>query len=397
MNNPRAFKLFRPLLIASLVLALSLACNMPWVEQSEDEDEPYESEISAEALPGEDEDAESTSESDAQPESPPPTPDPDSPLANVSHWFYYLDVNLDDDTIDAITESNYDMVVIDYIPSEENNTDFPMAEVIDTWHTAAHPKLVIAYIDIGQAEDFRAYWQPGWEIGNPNWIVSGDPDGWEGNYPAAYWQEGYQSIWLGQSGLLQGILDAGFDGIYLDWVEAYSDESIIAQAVVDGVDPREQMIFWVRNMAGFCRLQDPDFIVIGQNAAELVESNQYVSAVDAISQEQTWFDGGANNDPPGDCPLPRSDDDIETETYEDSLNRACRKLYEDYPDSTLHVSSEEYLYYLELARDQGLTVFTVDYALDPDNVTWVYETSRSYGFIPFTSSRPLNEYFEPVP
>jgi cysteinyl-tRNA synthetase, unknown class len=406
MNNSPSPIRVRLLLIAGLLLALSLACGLPWDAQDQDENETYETETYSETLLDEEEDAApatapepDTQEPDAPAEPEPDTPQPptDGPLAGVSHWFYYLDVNLDEDTIDAIEASTYDMVVIDFIPSEANNTDFPMAEVVETWHSAAHPKLVIAYIDIGQAEDYRTYWQPGWEIGDPHWIVSGDPDGWEGNYPAAYWWEGYQSIWLGQDGLLQGILDAGFDGIYLDWVEAYSDESIIAKAEADGVDPRQQMINWVRNMAAFSRAQDPDFIVIGQNAAELVESDQYVAAIDAISQEQTWFDGGANNDPPGDCPLPRSDDDIETEAYEDSLNRACFKLYEEYPDSTLHVSSEEYLTYLELARAQGLTVFTVDYALESNNIAWVYETSRSYGFIPFTSNRPLNQYIEPVP
>ena len=385
MKSAERHKLFRPLLIAILIPALLLACNLPF---SADEDD-LPSEEFTEVLPGGEENAaNSTAPREAA---------AGSSLDEVTHWFYFLDVNLHDDTIDAITESTYDMVVFDFIPSEENNTDFHMAQVVDTWHRAEHPKLVIAYIDIGQAESFRTYWQPEWEIGSPEWIVSGDPDGWEGNYPVAYWWEDYQSIWLGQDGYLQAILDAGFDGIYLDWVEAYSNESIIAKAKEDGVDPRQQMILWVGSMAGFARAQDPNFIVIGQNAAELVESEQYAAIIDAISQEQTWFDGGANNDPPGDCPLPRTDADIETEDYEDSLSRACFKLYEEFPDSTLHVSSDEYLYYLEMARDRGLTVFTIDYALEPENVDWVYETSRSYGFIPFTSSRPLNEYFNPVP
>ena len=37
--------------------------------------------------------------------------------------------------------------------------------------------------------------------------------------------------------MMEGILDAGFDGIYLDWVEAYSDESVFELAADDGVDP----------------------------------------------------------------------------------------------------------------------------------------------------------------
>ncbi len=34
-------------------------------------------------------------------------------LDEVTHWLYYIDVNLEDDTVDQILESTYDMVVID--------------------------------------------------------------------------------------------------------------------------------------------------------------------------------------------------------------------------------------------------------------------------------------------
>ena len=87
-------------------------------------------------------------------------------LEDVQTWFYYLDVNLSADTIEQVVNPRYDMVVLDYIPSEENNRDYPMADVIDQFHNADHPKLVLAYIDIGQAENYRIYWQHDW--GNRN-------------------------------------------------------------------------------------------------------------------------------------------------------------------------------------------------------------------------------------
>lgn len=319
------------------------------------------------------------------------------PLAEVTHWLYYIDVNLEDDTIDEIIDSKYDMVVIDYITSEKNNTGYPLADVINRLHNAEHTKLVIAYIDIGEAEDYRTYWQPDWGIGDPEWILSLDPDGWEGNYPVAYWWDEYQNIWLGEEGYLQGILDAGFDGVYLDWIEAYSDETVVACTKEEGVDPVQEMIWWVGDIADYTRAQDPDFIVIAQNAVELAENDEYVDIIDAIAQEQTWFDGGADNNPPGDCPLPRTEEDIDTEEYYDSLSPGCQRQFDDFPESTLHMSSEEYLYYLTLGQNEGLTIFTVDYALEPDNIAWIYETSRNLGFIPFVSNRALNKYVEPYP
>ncbi len=315
-------------------------------------------------------------------------------LEDVTYWFYYLDVNLEWDTVEQVAASTYDMVVIDYIPSEANNTDYPMAEVIDTLHEADHAKLVIAYIDIGQAESFRTYWQENWEIGDPEWIVGGDPDGWEGNYPVAFWHDEYRDIWFDY---LQGILDVGFDGVYLDWVEAYSDENVIVKATAEGVDPVQEIIWWVGDIGDFGREQTPAFIVIAQNAAELVEFDDYVESIDAISQEQTWFDGAADNDPPGDCPLPRTEEDVETAAYVEVLSPPCRQLYEDFPDSTLHVSSEEYLYYLSMAQNKGLVVFTVDYAVQPENIAWIYQTSRALDFVPFVSNRALDQYTDPVP
>jgi cysteinyl-tRNA synthetase len=318
-------------------------------------------------------------------------------LGDVQTWLYLIDVNLNEDTLDQIEASTYDMVVLDFIPSESNNTDYPLKEVIARFHKTDHPKFVLAYIDIGEAEDYRTYWQPGWEIGDPEWVVSGDPDGWEGNYPVAYWWDEWREIWLGSGGYLDAIVDAGFDGVYLDWVEAYSDESVALMAEEDGVDPRQEMIWWVDDIADYGRSRDPNFIVIGQNAAELAEFDEYLEIIDAVAQEQVWFDGGADNRPPGDCPLPRTDEDIDTDAYAASLSKECQFQYEAFPESTLHVSSEEYIHYLQLAQNHGTIIFTIDYALEPGNIEWVYRTSRSLGFIPFVSNRALDTFIEPLP
>ncbi|HEC21690.1 MAG TPA: hypothetical protein ENI95_02095 [Chloroflexi bacterium] len=328
------------------------------------------------------------------------TPLPDSPgeerLQAVTHWLYLINVNLEPETVEQIAASDYDMVVLDFIPSEEDNADYPMADVIAQLHSAPHPKIVIAYIDIGEAESYRTYWQPGWRVGDPVWIAGEDPDGWAENYPVAYWYDEWKAIWLGEDGVLQAILDAGFDGVYLDWIEAYSDENVVAIAEEDGVDPVAEMITWVGEIADFARARRPDFIVIGQNATELVVYDEYLMIIDAIAQEQIWFDGGADNNPPGDCPLPRTGDEIDSREYRRSLPPECRRQLAD-PDSTLHVSSDEYLRYLLLAQRKGEPIFTIDYALDPENVAWVYTTARELGFVPFVTSRNLDRYVTPVP
>ena len=165
----------------------------------------------------------------------------------------------------------------------------------------------------------------------------------------------------------------------------------------DGVDARAEMVAFVRGIGEVARAVRPGFIVIAQNAAELARNDAYLASIDAIAQEQVWFDGGADNDPPGDCPLPRTEGDVDSERHRVSLSEPCRRQFDEFPESTLHVSSEEYLRDLTLARSKGEIIFTVDYALDRDNVEWVYETSRSLGFVPFAGNRALDRFVEPAP
>jgi cysteinyl-tRNA synthetase len=316
-------------------------------------------------------------------------------LSAVRTWFYFIGDVPEDSVIDQIAASDYDMVVLDYIPSVAGDEDYPMKEVVDRLH--ATDKLALAYIDIGEAESYRVYWQDDWHIGNPAWIVGGDPDGWAENYPVAFWRDEWTAIWLADNGLLTAILNAGFDGVYLDWVEAYSDENVAEAAHREGVSPVDAMIRFVGDIGRFVKARCAECVVIAQNAAELVEVDGYAAVIDALAQEQVWFDGGADNDPEGDCPLPRTPADVDTDAYYDSLPPACQRQFDEFPESTLHVSSEEYLYYLNIARQKGLPVFTVDYALKTENVTWVYRTSRGLGFIPFVSNRGLDIYLPPVP
>lgn len=319
-----------------------------------------------------------------------------TPLADVHNWLYLIDVELTDALLDQITVSAYDLVVLDYIPSDVSTADYPMASTVTRLHSDPHPKQVIAYIDVGQAEDFRTYWQPDWEIGNPEWILGSDPEGWQGDFPVAYWAEDWRAIWLAEDGLLRQIVDAGFDGVYLDWIEAYYDDNVLAAANRDGVDARQESNRWVRDLAVAARALKPGFLIIAQNAADLAEDPTYVEAVDAIAQEQIWFDGGADNEPPGDCPLPRTEDAIDSASYVGSLTGGCLRLYEDDPESTLHSSSEAYIESLQAAQEQGLVIFTVDYAEQPAHIKEAVCESRRLGFVPFVGTRGLNHYIPPL-
>lgn len=82
-------------------------------------------------------------------------------------------------------------------------------------------RLVIAYMNIGSAETYRAYWQAGWRVGNPAWLA-GRYAGYPDEYWVRYWDSAWAAILYGSPGAyLDGILAAGFDGVYLDNILAY--------------------------------------------------------------------------------------------------------------------------------------------------------------------------------
>lgn len=336
---------------------------------------------------------------------------PADTLGGVETWFYYLDFNYLDTIVDNITDSTYDMVVLEPIFTEKENLDYNISAVVSSIKNSSGAnvanKLVIAYIDVGQAEDWRYYWWSNWTIGYPDFIVTSDADGWEGCYPVAFWKPGWQDIWFtGVVGndsrwydpQLKMLVDAGFDGVYLDWVEAYSDVNVTAFAETEGVNTTEKIIEFVGNITNYGRSLDPEFIVIAQNAAELARYDDYVSTIGAVAQEQVWFDGRGDEQPPeGDCPLPATDADVDSWWYYGNLSPECKQMYTDFPDSTLHISSQSYINDLTVAKNKNLTIFTVDYALNETNIQLAYNRSRALGFVPFASNRPLNQFIDPRP
>lgn len=82
-------------------------------------------------------------------------------------------------------------------------------------------RLVYAYLSIGEAEDYRPYWQKSWSKHAPDWLNSENSQ-WEGDYLVKYWSEPWQAIlFKNKDSYLQQIINAGFDGAFLDTVDSY--------------------------------------------------------------------------------------------------------------------------------------------------------------------------------
>ena len=149
----------------------------------------------------------------------------DANINNVSQAknFLYLINNTQYDSkqdfIDAVAASNYDLLIIDLF---YNETAFTKSEIEQLKIKNNNAKrLVICYMSIGEAEDYRYYWKSEWTDDKPNWLDEENPE-WKGNYKVKYWDKEWQNIIYGEKDVyLDRILNTGFDGVYLDIIDGF--------------------------------------------------------------------------------------------------------------------------------------------------------------------------------
>ena len=122
--------------------------------------------------------------------------------------------------INAVIATNYDALIMDLYFND--GTAFTASEINQLKNKANGGKrIVISYMSIGEAENYRSYWNSSWNTTKPNWIDAENPD-WPGNFKVKYWNTEWQNIIYGNdNSYLKKILNAGFDGVYLDIIDAF--------------------------------------------------------------------------------------------------------------------------------------------------------------------------------
>jgi len=134
-------------------------------------------------------------------------------LSAVKSWAFQLQ-NVDPVEIKL---SPYDLVVLDYGFERLNATAFPR-EIVDLMRLRpdGSRRLILAYLNIGEAEEARYYWRETWFNNRPDWLEPEDTDS-PGVYRVKYWDPAWQAIVYGTpKAYLDRILHAGFDGVYID-------------------------------------------------------------------------------------------------------------------------------------------------------------------------------------
>ncbi|MEW6279636.1 MAG: MJ1477/TM1410 family putative glycoside hydrolase [Candidatus Eremiobacterota bacterium] len=197
---------------------------------------------------------------------------------SVTTWAYQLQ-NLN---LPQVAASDFDLIVVDYSADGGHAERYTRAQVAGLQRApGGGHRLVLAYLSIGEAEDYRYYWKAGFRPGKPPWLEGENPD-WPGNYRVRYWDPAWRQI---LHGYLDHILAAGFDGVYLDLVDAYEfyEERGRPRA-------RDEMVALVLDLAGYARKRaGPDFGVFPQNAEGLLDRPEYLAAITGIGREEVFF------------------------------------------------------------------------------------------------------------
>ncbi|WP_309570076.1 MJ1477/TM1410 family putative glycoside hydrolase [Deinococcus sp.] len=261
-------------------------------------------------------------------------------LAQARTWGYQL-TGYASDGLDAVHQSGFDVMVIDAGDDDGIPWTPEALHVAATRPSGGTARLMIGYLSIGAAENYRPYWQSGWNARPPAWLLREDP-AWPGSFNVSYWNAEWQAIMLAQ---LDHVIDSGFDGVYLDLVDAYEINPQQPTA-------RADMVQWVCTLAAHARARDPHFLIIPQNASALIRDPGYAPCVDALGNEETYV--YAMNTP--------------TEAARQ------RTLLSDYA----------------VWKAQGKPVFAIDYADTEPLVSQTYARARADGLVPYVTLRDVD-------
>lgn len=320
----------------------------------------------------------------------------DGPVT-VNNWGYQLQGPPPGGELLAgpIAEAPHDLIVIDFARYGDTGSLLTSAEVaaIKT-RNGTRRRVAAAYVSIGEAGDFRSFWDPAWtadgsadsalQPGAPGYLGPVNPDFPESR-KVRYWDPTWRDVIFNDAGngWLDTVVDQGFDAAYLDIVDAYyfwGEQATAAEKVAgdpdDAQDAARRMIDFIVDMTAHARQTNPDFFVIPQNGAFILNDADFagplsedaarraafLDAVGAIGVEDVYFPG----------------DNDENNAF-------------DPDDDTIAILRDDFL-------ANGKPVFAVDYLNDADKVDTFLAEALAEGFIPYAApDRDLDQLGPPVP
>ena len=270
-------------------------------------------------------------------------------MQTIENWGYWLS-SFD---VAGVAEAPHDLMVIDSEISANRSfeREYTPQEVARMKRRPdGSTRLLLAYLSIGEAERYRPYWQTDWSdpLKRPDWLGK-ENSRWTGNYAVQFWRPEWQRLIIGEpESYLDRILAQGFDGIYLDRADAFFQWRKINPSA------QRDMTTLIARLAEHARNRQPQFVVILQNAEELLEEASVLTAIDGIAKEDLLY--------------------------------GVRRAQEPNKPADVDWSLE----LLHLAQKAARKVFVVEYIKDPQKMVNAAKRIRDEGFIPYFAPRRLH-------
>ncbi|MEP0848666.1 MAG: endo alpha-1,4 polygalactosaminidase [Phycisphaerae bacterium] len=319
-------------------------------------------------------------------------------LRDVRDWAYQLQGTPALD-LAPLARSAFDLFVIDYSADGSAAGEFTPQQIQSLRESGPRPRIVLAYMSIGEAEVGRFYWNDAWVTPNPgrdpdgpftltaaapDFLVEPNPD-FPDNFKVRYWLDSWRRIIVENPGgdpligdadsYLDRIIAAGFDGVYLDIIDAF--EFFGLEGTGERPQAASEMIDFVAAITRHARTVRgrTSFLVVPQNGAGIIAAAafpaatvpagvsatdfaaqrraDYFAAIDGIGAEDTFYFGDADENNPLD---PQA---------------AAIALLDGF-------------------RAAGLAVLAIDYVTRNELIDDFYGRAKARGWLPYASIRDLS-------
>lgn len=217
-------------------------------------------------------------------------------LSTIADFWYRLQglggADLD---VDELAAGDHELLIIDYSKNGLESGEFSAGEIDAIRDAGDNDTLVIAYVSIGEASDFRWYYDEVEQFW-PHVLADVNP-AFPESRKVRYWSNDWKQFLIGDDvpndlgdSYVKRVVDAGFDGIYLDIIDAFEHfgpwgNNERPSAASDMIDLVEQIAEYARVDLGHA-----DFLVIPQNGAGIIDIDQFAHTGDPAATAAAELD-----------------------------------------------------------------------------------------------------------
>lgn len=258
-------------------------------------------------------------------------------LNSVNEWFILLDYRPLENPVNKKMISQFDLAIFD----ADHHPDLKNLNNSTT---------LIAYVSLGEAEQYRAYWS---RIKKQPWIIGENPN-WPENFYVDVRNLEWKNILIKE--VIPNIIAQGFHGIFMDTLDTAEMLEEDFQEQYQGA--KKAMIKLVSQI----RTKYPDLIIISNNGFAILD--EIASYLDGALVEDVYMM-------------------IDFE----------KNIYKKVPHKE-RKSKERLL--IDLKKKYNLPIFTIDYVNQHDkkSIRWCLRLSKKQGFKPYAAEKNLNKIYD---